>query len=638
MAQDPVSSAYGAESIKVLKGLEGVRKRPSMYIGSTGIEGLHHLVYEVVDNSIDEALAGHCDRISVVIHKDNYVTVTDNGRGIPVETHIKEGRPAVEVVMTTLHAGGKFDKDTYKVSGGLHGVGVSVVNALSEWLTVEVVRDGVRYKQSYVRGEKSTDLLEIGPDPGRGTKVTFLADEQIFDTREYVLDTLAHRLRELAYLNGGLEISISDERIDKEYVYKFDGGVVSFVQNLNRGHQTLHQPPIHIQQTRDDVDVEVSLQYNESYNENVFSYVNNIRTTEGGTHLVGFRSALTRVLNSYGQREKLFKNDKISLSGEDVREGLSAVISVKVPEPQFEGQTKTKLGNGEVKGIVESVLTESLNYFLETNPSVGKAVVSKSIAAARAREAARKAREMARRKTALDSGSLPGKLADCSSRDPSISELYLVEGDSAGGTAKQARNREFQAILPLKGKILNVEKARADKMLSNDEIGTIVTAVGAGIGAEFDLSKARYHKIIIMTDADVDGAHIRTLLLTLLFRQMHSLIAGGYVYIAQPPLYRITKGKGSFYAWSERERDRIVEAEFKGLKGVHLQRYKGLGEMNADQLWDTTMNPETRILRQVTLEDTPDETEIFSTLMGEEVEPRRQFIQENALDVQNLDV
>jgi DNA gyrase subunit B len=638
MAQDPVSSAYGAESIKVLKGLEGVRKRPSMYIGSTGIEGLHHLVYEVVDNSIDEALAGHCDRISVVIHKDNSVTVTDNGRGIPVETHIKEGRPAVEVVMTTLHAGGKFDKDTYKVSGGLHGVGVSVVNALSEWLTVEVVRDGVRYKQSYVRGEKSTDLLEIGPDPGRGTKVTFLADEQIFDTREYVLDTLAHRLRELAYLNGGLEISISDERIDKEYVYKFDGGVVSFVQNLNRGHQTLHQPPIHIQQTRDDVDVEVSLQYNESYNENVFSYVNNIRTTEGGTHLVGFRSALTRVLNSYGQREKLFKNDKISLSGEDVREGLSAVISVKVPEPQFEGQTKTKLGNGEVKGIVESVLTESLNYFLETNPSVGKAVVSKSIAAARAREAARKAREMARRKTALDSGSLPGKLADCSSRDPSISELYLVEGDSAGGTAKQARNREFQAILPLKGKILNVEKARADKMLSNDEIGTIVTAVGAGIGAEFDLSKARYHKIIIMTDADVDGAHIRTLLLTLLFRQMHSLIAGGYVYIAQPPLYRITKGKGSFYAWSERERDRIVEAEFKGLKGVHLQRYKGLGEMNADQLWDTTMNPETRILRQVTLEDTPDETEIFSTLMGEEVEPRRQFIQENALDVQNLDV
>jgi DNA gyrase subunit B len=386
------------------------------------------------------------------------------------------------------------------------------------------------------------------------------------------------------------------------------------------------------------VDVEGSLQYNESYNENVFSYVNNIRTTEGGTHLVGFRSALTRVLNSYGQREKLFKNDKISLSGEDVREGLSAVISVKVPEPQFEGQTKTKLGNGEVKGIVESVLTESLNYFLETNPSVGKAVVSKSIAAARAREAARKAREMARRKTALDSGSLPGKLADCSSRDPSISELYLVEGDSAGGTAKQARNREFQAILPLKGKILNVEKARADKMLSTDEIGTIVTAVGAGIGAEFDLSKARYHKIIIMTDADVDGAHIRTLLLTLLFRQMHSLIAGGYVYIAQPPLYRITKGKGSFYAWSERERDRIVEAEFKGLKGVHLQRYKGLGEMNADQLWDTTMNPETRILRQVTLEDTPDETEIFSTLMGEEVEPRRQFIQENALDVQNLDV
>jgi len=638
MTKETKPGSYGAESIKVLKGLEGVRKRPSMYIGSTGPEGLHHLVYEVVDNSIDEALAGYCDTIRVAIHPDNSVTVVDNGRGIPVEMHAKENRPALEVVMTMLHAGGKFDKESYKVSGGLHGVGVSVVNALSAWLRVEVTRDGHKYRQGFERGTRVTELEDLGPAEGSGTAVTFLADSEIFETTDYSLDVLSHRLRELAYLNAGIEISIHDERTDKQHTFKFDGGITSFVQNLNRGHQTLHTPPIYLKNTRDGVEVEVALQYCESYNENVFSYVNNIRTTEGGTHLVGFRSALTRLLNQYGTRENLFKNEKVSLAGEDVREGLSAVISVKIPEPQFEGQTKTKLGNTEVKGIVESVVSDGLGYFLETNPAVGKSIVTKSLAAARAREAARKAREMARRKTALDSGSLPGKLADCSSRDPHISELYLVEGDSAGGTAKQARNREFQAILPLKGKILNVEKARADKMLSNEEIGTIITAIGAGVGPEFDVSKARYHKLILMTDADVDGAHIRTLLLTLLFRQMHPLIDSGYVYIAQPPLYRVTKGKASHYAWTDAQRDQLLEREFGGPKGVHIQRYKGLGEMNADQLWDTTMNPDTRYLRRVTLEDTPDETEIFSTLMGEDVEPRRQFIQENALDVQNLDV
>ena len=629
---------YGAESIKVLKGLEGVRKRPSMYIGSTGAEGLHHLVYEVVDNSIDEALAGYCDTIHVTIHKDNSVTVSDNGRGIPVEMHQQENRPAVEVVMTTLHAGGKFDKRSYKVSGGLHGVGVSVVNALSEWAWVEIIRDGKRYRQEYARGIKETDLKMTGSAEGQGTTVSFLADPTIFEVSEYHLDTLAHRLRELAYLNAGIDITIVDERADKTLNYKFEGGIKEFVKNLNRGHQTIQKESIYFHKDRDGVDVEIAMAYNDSFNENIFTYVNNIRTTEGGTHLVGFRSALTRQLNNFGNREGLFKGEKMALSGEDVREGLSAVISVKVPEPQFEGQTKTKLGNGEVKGIVDSVVSENLGYYLETNPGEAKTIIQKSMAAARAREAARKAREMARRKTALDSGSLPGKLADCSSRDPSISELYLVEGDSAGGTAKMARNREFQAILPLKGKILNVEKARPDKMLSNEEIGTIVTAVGAGIGPEFDISKSRYHKIIIMTDADVDGAHIRTLLLTLLFRQMHPLIAQGYVYIAQPPLYRVTKGKASHYAWSDSQRDQIIEQEFKGAKGVHYQRYKGLGEMNADQLWETTMNPETRFLRRVTLEETPDETEIFSILMGEAVEPRRQFIQENALEVQNLDV
>jgi DNA gyrase subunit B len=639
MTQQPVSSTYGADSIKVLKGLEGVRKRPGMYIGSTGLAGLHHLVYEVVDNSIDEALAGEANLIDIVIHPDNSVTVSDNGRGIPTEMHAKEGRPALEVVMTTLHAGGKFDKDSYKVSGGLHGVGVSVVNALSEKLEVEVIRGGQRFQQIFSRGRPLADMKMMGPAEGRGTIITFLADREIFETLDYSFDTLSQRLRELAFLNAGVTIRIKDERSDKSHDFHFEGGLIQFVQTLNRGHQTLHQPPIYLHRTRDNVDVEVCLQYNDTFNENVFPYVNTIFTAEGGTHLVGFRSALTRVLNSYGSREGLFKNDKnISLSGEDVREGLSAVISVKIPDPQFEGQTKAKLGNSEVKGIVESVVSEGLNDYFETNPAVAKGVLEKSIAAARAREAARKARDLARRKTALDSGSLPGKLADCTSRDPAVSELFIVEGDSAGGSAKQARNREFQAILPLKGKILNVEKARADKMLGNDEIRTLITAVGAGVGMEFDSTKARYHKIILMTDADVDGAHIRTLLLTFLFRQMRPLIESGYVFIAQPPLYRLSKSQKTFYSWADEERDRLMETEFGGAKGVHIQRYKGLGEMNPEQLWETTMDPERRVLRRVALEDAVEANDIFSILMGDEVEPRRLFIQENALNVQNLDV
>ncbi len=639
MTQDAApDTTYGAESIKVLKGLEGVRKRPSMYIGSTGPSGLHHMVYEVVDNSIDETLAGACDTITVKLNADASVTVIDNGRGIPVEMHAKEGRPAVEVVMTTLHAGGKFDKESYKVSGGLHGVGVSVVNALSEWLRVEVARNGRRYAQTYKRGQVATELQDLGPSTDRGTTVIFLADREIFETLDYSFDTLSQRLRELAFLNPGLTINVDDERSGKSHKFRFDGGIVEFVQSLNRGHQTLHPSPIFLKGKREGVDAEIALQYNDTYNENVFSYVNNICTVEGGTHLVGFRSALTRVLNTYGAREKLFKNEKLSLSGEDVREGLSAVISVKVPEPQFEGQTKGKLGNSEVKGIVESVVGEGLNDFFDTNPSVARAVIEKSVAAARAREAARKARELARRKTALDSGSLPGKLADCSSRDPVPSELFIVEGDSAGGSAKQARNREFQAVLPIKGKILNVEKARQDKMLSNEEIRTLITALGAGVGADFDVSKARYHKLILMTDADVDGAHIRTLLLTFLFRQMRPLIDAGFVFIAQPPLYRLSKGSKNQYAWADEERDKFMETDFGGAKGVHVQRYKGLGEMNPEQLWETTMDPDRRILRRVTLEDAVEANAVFSMLMGEEVEPRREFIEKNALFVQNLDV
>jgi DNA gyrase subunit B len=505
-------------------------------------------------------------------------------------------------------------------------------------LDIEVIRDGHRYSQSYSRGKALANLKPEGLDEGSGTKITFLADDQIFETLDYSFDTLSQRLRELAFLNAGVKIRIADERSNKSHDFQFHGGVIEFVQSLNRGHQTLHDPPIYFKRLRDDVDVEIALQYNDSFNENVFSYVNTIHTAEGGTHLIGFRSALTRALSSYGRRESKFKNDKVSLTGEDVREGLSAVISVKVPEPQFEGQTKGKLGNSEVKGIVESVVSEGLNNFFETNPAAAKGIIDKSIAASRAREAARKARELARRKTALDSGSLPGKLSDCSSRDPEVSELFIVEGDSAGGSAKQARNREFQAILPIKGKILNVEKARPDKMLSNEEIRTLITAIGAGVGMDFDPVKPRYHKIILMTDADVDGAHIRTLLLTFLFRQMRPLLDRGFVYIAQPPLYRLSKNKKTMYSWSDEERDRLSGEHFGGTKGVHFQRYKGLGEMNPDQLWETTMDPDKRMLLRVTLEDAVEANNIFSILMGDEVEPRRQFIQENALDVRNLDV
>jgi DNA gyrase subunit B len=641
--QDPLIEAgqvpaeYDATKIQVLKGLEGVRKRPAMYIGSTSARGLHHLVYEVVDNSIDEVLAGVCTEINVTIHGDNSITVRDNGRGIPVDEHPVQKRPAVEVVMTVLHAGGKFDDKAYKVSGGLHGVGVSVVNALSEWLEVEVRRGGKRYRMKFQRGDVLSELEVIGDTEVTGTTVSFKPDIEVFEETEFSYDTLSQRLRELAFLNAGLLITIVDERSGKKHDFKFDGGIVEFVKSLNHAKETLHPQPIYLHKTRDDVDVEVAVQYNDTFNENVFAFVNNIHTIEGGTHLVGFKAALTRTLNNYGTKGGLFKDVKSGVTGDDVREGLVAVISAKLRDPQFEGQTKTKLGNSEVKGIVESIVGEGLADFFEENPQVAKRVIEKSVAAARAREAARKARDLARRKSLLDSGSLPGKLADCAERDPEKTEVYLVEGDSAGGSAKMGRDRQFQAILPLKGKILNVEKARLDKMLSNEEIKVIITALGTGIGTdEFNADKVRYRRIILMTDADVDGAHIRTLLLTFFFRHMRALIERGWVYIAQPPFYLVKKGKDSRYAWSDEERDKIL-AEF-GEKGLHVQRYKGLGEMNPEQLWETTMNPANRVLRRVTLDDAVEAERIFSTLMGEAVEPRRDFIYENALNVQNLDI
>jgi DNA gyrase subunit B len=627
---------YDARRIQVLKGLEGVRKRPGMYVGSTGQRGLHRLVYEVVDNSIDEVLAGFCDAISVTIHKDNSVTVVDNGRGIPVDMHPVQKLPAVEVVMTTLHAGGKFDADSYKVSGGLHGVGVSVVNALSEWLEVKVARDGKIYHQRYERGKTKTKLKEYGQSKTTGTTVSFKPDSTIFETLDFSFDTLSQRIRELAFLNRGARIEFSDERSGKSHTFKYEGGIASFVKWLNENKNVLHPKPIYFQKLRDEVDVEIGLQYNDSYLENIFSFVNNINTVEGGTHLIGFKAALTRTINNYAAKEGPAKNGKISLSGDDVREGLTAVVSVKLKQPQFEGQTKSKLGNSEVKGVVESIVGDGLGEFFEENPSVAGKIVEKCIAAARARDAARKARELARRKSVLESGSLPGKLADCSATDPSISEIYIVEGDSAGGSAKQGRDRRFQAILPLKGKILNVEKARIDKILSNEEIRTLITAIGTSVGDEFDASKARYHKIIIMTDADVDGAHIRTLLLTFFYRYMAELIMKGYVYIAQPPLYRLKKGKQEFYAYNDKERDSVLAK--LGKQGVTLQRYKGLGEMNPEQLWLTTMNPESRVFLKVTLEDAVEADRIFTILMGDLVEPRRQFIEENALSVRNLDV
>ncbi len=637
MANDKKQQEYTAARIQVLKGLEAVRKRPAMYIGDVSTRGLNHLVYEVVDNSIDEVLAGFCSKVEIVLNKDGSVTVKDDGRGIPVDMHPTEKKPALEVVMTVLHAGGKFDKDTYKVSGGLHGVGVSVVNALSEMCEVEVRRDGNIYYQRYKIGIPEHELKITGKSKKTGTKTTFMPDSSIFQTTQFNYEVIKERMRELAFLNKGLEIDIKDEISEKTDNFLYKGGLISFIEYLNEGREPLYKKPIAIGGEKDDVTVEFAFQHNDSYTENIFTYVNNINTIEGGTHLVGLKAALTRTLNSYAQKNNLFKKENINLSGEDVREGLTIVVSCKVMEPQFEGQTKTKLGNSEVKGISESIFGDGFSAFLEENPSIGKKIIEKSLTAARSREAARKARELTRRKSALDSGSLPGKLADCSSRDPAQSEIYLVEGDSAGGSAKQGRDRRYQAILPLKGKILNVEKARLDKILSNDEIRIIISALGTSIGSdEFNIEKLRYHKIIIMTDADVDGSHIRTLLLTFFFRYMKELVEMGNIYIAQPPLYRVYKGRQEHYVYNDEERDEVIKR--MGGNGVQIQRYKGLGEMNPDQLWQTTMDPETRTNLQVTIEDAIEADHIFSILMGGNVELRRNFIEENAQYVKNLDV
>ena len=635
------SQDYTAKGIQVLKGLEAVRKRPAMYIGSTDLHGLHHMIYEVVDNSIDEAMAGHCDTIDIAIHADGSVTVIDNGRGIPVDIHPTQKRPAVEVVLTTLHAGGKFDHKSYKVSGGLHGVGVSVVNALSEWMEVEIWREGKSYTQKYLRGVPAYDLKtddQKGRKDRRGTRVTFYPDREIFSITEYSFDTLSQRFRELAFLNKGITINFADERTNKKHEFKYSGGIVSFVKFLNQNKNTLYSPPIYFADARDNCELEVAIQHNDGYAESIYAFANNINTIDGGTHLIGFKAALTRTLNNYAEKSNLFKKEKIGLSGDDVREGIAAVISVKLPDPQFEGQTKGKLGNSEIKGFVESVVGQKLVEYLEEHPPVAHKMIDKALQTARAREAARKARDLVRRKSALESSTLPGKLADCSLGDPAQTELYLVEGDSAGGSAKQGRDRRFQAILPLRGKILNVEKARLDKILSNEEIKTIITALGTGVGEEdFDLAKARYHKIIIMTDADVDGAHIRTLILTLFFRYMPEIVKQGYVYIAQPPLFRVKKGKDERYVYDDKEKDKVVK-EFGGSQGLAVQRYKGLGEMNPDQLWMTTMDPERRTLRKVTLEDAIEADHIFTILMGDAVEPRKNFIVENALSVKNLDI
>ncbi len=639
---DPDKKDYAADSITVLKGLEAVRKRPGMYIGSTGENGLHHLVYEVVDNSIDEALAGYCDKIDVTIHRDNSITVADNGRGIPVDIHPTEGIPGVELALTVLHAGGKFDKNSYKVSGGLHGVGVSVVNALSSTLTVTVDRGGARHQMSFVRGQTRQKLSVIGMAPGTGTTVHFKPDPEIFSVLEYSWRTLEDRLRQLAFLNGGIGITLTDEREEtpRSETFLYKGGLVEFVTWLNRSKKVLHPKPVHFSATRDDVDVDCALQYEDGYNENTFTFVNNINTHEGGTHLTGFRSALTRTVNEVVKKSNALKKEGFTLSGEDAREGLTCVLHVKVREPQFEGQTKTKLGNGEVEGIVRAIVNEHLAQFLDENPAVGRAIIDKAVSAARAREAARKARELVRKKTGLENAVLPGKLADCSSDDPALCEIYLVEGDSAGGSAKQGRNRSFQAILPLRGKILNVERARIDRILGNEEIRSMITAIGAGVREDFDLAKVRYQKIILMTDADVDGAHIRTLLLTFFFRQMPELIEAGYIYIAQPPLYRVARGREEYYAYSEPERDEYVKrlGGGDGKAGIMIQRYKGLGEMNPEQLWNTTMDPEKRTVLRVTLDDAVEASNLFEQLMGDEVEPRRLFIEQNAHYVTNLDV
>ena len=630
---------YDASQIQVLEGLEAVRKRPGMYIGSTSSRGLHHLVYEIVDNSIDEALAGYCKNIKVYIHKDNSITVVDDGRGMPVGIHPKMGKPTVEVIMTVLHAGGKFGGGGYKVSGGLHGVGASVVNALSELCEVIVTRDGYVWKQSYKRGAVLTGLEKIGEAEGSGTKVHFKPDHEIFEETEYDFEILSQRLRELAFLNKGIIITLIDEREDevKEEVYHYEGGIKSFVSYLNRNKEVLHDEPIYVEGLKDGIAVEVSLQYHDGFNENIFTFANNIDTVEGGTHLAGFKTALTRVMNDYGRRFGHLKESDKNLSGDDIREGLTAVVSVKISEPQFEGQTKTKLGNSEVRSAVDSISGEGISTFLEENPEVGKIIIEKALLASRAREAARRARELTR-KSVLERSSLPGKLADCSSKDPKECEIYIVEGDSAGGSAKQGRDRKFQAILPLRGKIMNVEKQRLDKILGSDTIRSMVTAIGAGIGPEFDIEKIRYNRIIIMTDADVDGAHIRTLLLTFFYRYMRDLVEQGHVYIAQPPLYKISKGKQERYAYSDAAADEIIE-EFGGKdSSVNVQRYKGLGEMNAGQLWETTMDPESRILLRADIEDAMVADEIFTILMGDKVEPRREFIQKNAKNVSNLDI
>jgi DNA gyrase subunit B len=629
---------YDESQIQVLEGLEAVRKRPGMYIGSTSGKGLHHLVWEVVDNSIDEALAGYCTRIDVTVHEDNSITVSDNGRGIPVGEHPKLKKSTLEVVMTVLHAGGKFGGEGYKVSGGLHGVGVSVVNALSEHVTVRVKRDGHIYQQEYRRGVPQYDMIVVGETDETGTQTRFKPDPEIFtETTEFDYDTLVGRIRELAFLNKGIELNIKDERTGMSDTFKFDGGIKEFVTYLNRTREPLHEQPIYVEGSKDYIQCEIAMQYNDGYTENIYSFANNIHTHEGGTHESGFKSALTRVINDYARKSGMIKENEANLTGDDVREGLTAIISVKIPEPQFEGQTKTKLGNSEVRGIVESLFADKLMEFLNENPSVARKIVEKSLQASRAREAARKARELTRRKSALEVSSLPGKLADCSSKDASISELFIVEGDSAGGSAKSGRDRNFQAILPLRGKILNVEKARLDRILSNMEIRAIITALGTGIGDDFDITKARYHKIIIMTDADVDGAHIRTLLLTFFYRYMRQLIEEGYVYIAQPPLFKIERNKVVRYAMNEAERDRII-AEFGEGAKVNVQRYKGLGEMNADQLWDTTMDPNNRTMLQVRIEDALKADLMFDMLMGDNVEPRREFIQQYGKFVKNLDV
>jgi DNA gyrase subunit B len=631
-----VTNSYEASEIQVLEGLEAVRKRPGMYIGTTGPRGLHHLVYEIVDNSIDEALAGFCKNIEVVITKENAIRVSDDGRGIPVGMHPKLNKPAVEVVFTVLHAGGKFGGGGYKVSGGLHGVGASVVNALSEWLEVQVRRDGKVYMQRYERGNPLDVLKEVGDSKSTGTTVTFKPDDQIFEIMEFEYDILAQRLRELAFLNKGLKIVIKDERDEKVDVFHYEGGIKEFVKYLNRNKEALHEEPVYVEGAKEETLVEIALQYNDSYNEGIFSFANNIDTTEGGTHVVGFKTALTRVINDYARKYGFLKESDKNLAGEDTREGITAVVSVKVTDPQFEGQTKTKLGNTEVRGIVDTIVGDKVAAFLEENPHISKLVIEKCLVASRAREAARKARELTRRKNVLENTSLPGKLADCSERDPKQCEIYLVEGDSAGGSAKQGRNRRFQAILPLRGKIMNVEKQRLDKILAYQEIRAMITAFGAGIDEDFDVDKIRYDRIIIMTDADVDGAHIRTLLLTFFYRYMKTLIEQGHVYIAQPPLYKASKGKKEFYAYSDRELEKRLEE--MGRDNVTIQRYKGLGEMNPEQLWSTTMNPETRTLLQVSVEDAVEADEIFTVLMGDKVEPRREFIQQNAKKVQNLDV